>query len=74
MDSEGIFWVNVWRVVGIAVVCVASVGAGCQSYQTHAVKSMVANGADPLRAACAVASGADRQVCAVVGAQAVGKP
>ncbi len=63
-DNE--FWLNIWRAVGtfLAVVIVAS-----QIYSTttnHIIQDMVADGADPLEAACAVSS---RELCAVVAAR-----
>lgn len=66
MSEEGQFWVSVWKVAGATFVGLATVVAGCQSYQTASVKEMVKNGADPLRAACAVNHSDTSARCAVL--------
>ena len=68
MDQEGTFWVNCWRVLGMTLVGIAACITGCQGYQNYTVTKMVAGGADPMRAACAVGKEGLREACAILAA------
>ena len=69
MESTN-FWLAVWKIIAISVcVIIVSVG-GCQSYQNHQIQLMVAGGAEPMKAACAITPQmTDRVLCASVVAK-----
>ena len=52
--DENQFWVNFWRTAAIALVAIVSVIAGCTANNTVAIKQMVADGANPIDAMCAL--------------------
>lgn len=68
MDSDEKFLCTMWKIVVTGVCILIATFAGCSSLNNHidneAVVSMVANGADPLRASCAV--GRRAQECMVL--------
>lgn len=65
MDEEGKFWVAFWRTVAAGLIALSAVIASCTAHNTAAVKSMVAGGANPLDAKCAIEASRENTVCAV---------
>lgn len=61
--DENQFWTNVWRTAAIGLVAVVSVVAGCTANNTAAIKQMVANGANPIDAMCALNGSATNPQC-----------
>jgi len=61
--DENQFWVNFWRTAAIALVAIVSVMAGCTANNTAAIKQMVADGANPIDAMCALNGSSNNLQC-----------
>ena len=61
--DENQFWVNFWRTAAIALVAIVSVMAGCIANNTAAIKQMVADGANPIDAMCALNGSSNDPQC-----------
>ena len=57
------FWTNVWRTVAVGLVAVVTVIAGCTANNTAAIKQMVASGANPIDAMCALSWNPQNRQC-----------
>ena len=52
--DENTFWISIWRAVAAAIcVLVVSIG-GCVAHGQHLVSMAINNGADPIKAGCAI--------------------
>lgn len=57
MDQEQTFWLRIWQTISaLAATGILTVG-GCTVYETSKVAEMVAGGADPIAARCAIGAG-----------------
>lgn len=61
--DENQFWVNLWRTAAIAMVAIVLVTAGCTANDTAAIKQMVADGANPIDAMCALNGSSNNPQC-----------
>ncbi len=52
--EENQFWIAVWRATAAVIAVIVMTIGGCNVHQQRAVVQMVKNGADPLRASCAL--------------------
>jgi hypothetical protein len=70
--EENQFWLNVWRTVAAAFAALVLTIGGCTANQNRLVAEMVAAGADPIKAHCAIV-GVQSISGAMCGAAAAGR-
>lgn len=62
--DENQFWATCWKTGGAVVAMMVLTAGGCTMYRHAQVTAMVAAGADPIKAQCAVGP-SNTAVCAV---------
>lgn len=73
--SDNIFWLRIWAISALTVsVLILSIGASV-IYDSAKIAEAIKNGADPMKASCAIrgfnGGGAGSAVCAQVAAKGV---
>ena len=63
------FWINIWKIAGAVAITVSGFGASCTGYSNHIISGMVARGANPIDAACAVNTKYAHDICAIRAAK-----
>lgn len=54
MDNDQIFWLRIWQTISALTAVGILMMGGCTCYETAKVAEMVAGGADPIAARCAL--------------------
>lgn len=64
--EENKFWLRIWQTAAVTLCVFTLTVAGCVSNERAVLARMVKNGADPMRAACAIGADARSGICAVL--------
>lgn len=67
--EENTFWLRLWQSGAVALVLIVLTFAGCQARQSTAIERLVKDGADPIKAACAIQGSGTSPVCAIAAAK-----
>ena len=68
--EENKFWFRIWAVVALTLVAMVTLGTVASQLERLELTAMVAKGADPLRAACALGIGErNATICATLAVQ-----
>ena len=71
MDSEGKFWFSIWSMGAAFLVALCVVGTVAGQLEREKLAEMVKDGADPMRAACALGVGdSNKALCTVIATKA----
>jgi hypothetical protein len=69
MDSEGKFWAVCWSLAAAVVCTLFLTIGGVMAYKASVLRDMVAQHADPMRAACAMDIGERKDgICSILAA------
>ena len=63
--EENTFWLRLWQSVSVALVLVVLTIAGCNARQATAIERLVKDGADPIKAACAIQGSGSVPSCVI---------
>lgn len=66
--EENTYWLRLFQTIAAAICILALTVAGCTARNRTALERMVAGGADPMRAACAIGSDERSGVCPILAA------
>lgn len=70
MDGNEKFWFGVWSVAAVFLLGCCAIGTIAGQLERKELTEMVKNGADPMRASCALGVGdGTRALCTVIAAQ-----
>ena len=68
--DENQYWATIWKLAATAFSVVILTAGGCTAHQQYKIAELVAGGADPIKAQCAI-YGINNGNAAVCGAAAV---
>jgi hypothetical protein len=61
MNSEQIFWINVWKIAAACVITLVVVIGGCTTTERLLISHAISNGADPITARCGIVGQNERE-------------
>ena len=69
--DENQYWVTIWKTVAATFSVLVMTVGGCSVSQQHKIAELVAGGADPIKAQCAIygVQSGNAAVCGVVAAK-----
>lgn len=63
--EENAFWLRLWQSGAVALVLIVLTVAGCNARQVTAIERLVKDGADPVKAACAIQGSGSSPACVI---------
>lgn len=68
--DENQFWITIWKIVAAVVVTLILTVGGCTVNQQFKIAELVAGGADPLKAQCAIYGAGNTSNATICGVMA----